>query len=71
MPRVLCLHGSGTSADILKKQLTSWSPPPDTELVYKNGQEQCPPFPGIEKYFPGGPYYRFVESYEAANLEGI
>lgn len=92
MRRVLCLHGSGTSADILRVQLAAcapspprgmqlcwhdfrrsppftafhhffiafhrgsacrWAPPAaDIELVYRNGNEQCAPFPGIDTYFP-------------------
>jgi len=65
--KVLCLHGNGTSSDILKFQLvhlvraferrntTATTP---FELVFVNGLEACAPAPGIDLFFPNQTYYR-------------
>ena len=59
--RLLALHGMGTSSLILARQLR---PLVDAvsdvaELVYLDGQEQCPPADEtIAKVFPGGPVRR-------------
>ncbi|KAF3439227.1 hypothetical protein FNV43_RR17502 [Rhamnella rubrinervis] len=62
-PRILCLHGFRTSADILKQQIGKW---PETllhnlDLVFLDG-----PFPaqgksGVEAIF-GPPYYEWFQA---------
>ncbi|XP_058179596.1 uncharacterized protein LOC131298248 isoform X3 [Rhododendron vialii] len=68
-PRVLCLHGFRTSAEILRKQIQRWPEPVlrKLELVFIDA-----PFPargrsGIESLFDP-PYYEWYQSNEGAIL---
>eukprot|EP01062_Namystynia_karyoxenos_P055278 TRINITY_DN46046_c0_g1_i1.p2 TRINITY_DN46046_c0_g1~~TRINITY_DN46046_c0_g1_i1.p2 ORF type:complete len:245 (+),score=70.71 TRINITY_DN46046_c0_g1_i1:62-736(+) len=63
-PRVLCLHGNGTSASIMRVQLGHLQRTGAGELTCIDGPTECPPAPGITPHFPEGPYYRFCERAE-------
>ncbi|KAK3060500.1 hypothetical protein LTS18_008407 [Coniosporium uncinatum] len=56
MPRVLCLHGSGSNATIFSSQTFAVRRllPKDYEFIYVDGPFRCDPDPAIT--FPG-PYY--------------
>jgi predicted esterase len=66
-PKILCLHGSGTSREIFRIQAIRLSRllQPHFELVYLDGFIECPPGPGVLPFFEGmGPYKRWLTDAE-------
>ncbi|TGJ87458.1 hypothetical protein E0Z10_g1284 [Xylaria hypoxylon] len=63
LPKILCLHGSGTSAAIFHIQAIRLSRilQPHFELVYVDGFIDTPPGPGVLPFFEGmEPYKRWL-----------
>ncbi|KAI0191100.1 serine hydrolase FSH [Astrocystis sublimbata] len=63
LPKILCLHGSGTSADIFRIQAIRLGRllMPQFELVYINGFHESGPGPGVLPFFEGmEPYKRWL-----------
>ncbi|KAF2215411.1 hypothetical protein CERZMDRAFT_94821 [Cercospora zeae-maydis SCOH1-5] len=63
--RILCLHGVGSSGDILRAQLTPLSRAldPSIELSFTDGPFPCPRGPGIPEN-QEGPFFSHTPSYE-------
>ncbi|KAI3321757.1 serine hydrolase FSH [Xylariaceae sp. AK1471] len=63
LPKIFCLHGSGTSATIFRIQAIRLSRilQPHFELVYVDGFIDTPPGPGVLPFFEGmEPYKRWL-----------
>ncbi|OLN87541.1 Esterase LovG 3 [Colletotrichum chlorophyti] len=62
-PKLLCLHGGGSSANIFQIQLIRLQRflEPHFEFVYMDGPMETEPGPGVLPVFEGcGPYWRWV-----------
>ncbi|KAI8626897.1 serine hydrolase FSH [Xylariaceae sp. FL1651] len=62
-PKILCLHGSGTSGEIFRIQAIRLGRllQHHFELVYIDGFIECPPGPGVLPFFEGmEPYKRWL-----------
>lgn len=63
--KILCLHGSGTSANILRAQLApvmyELAKTVRAEFHFVNGPHEAPAAPGIAEHYQG-PYHGFLDS---------
>ncbi|KAL4997411.1 serine hydrolase FSH [Aspergillus recurvatus] len=59
MPKILCLHGHGTSAHIFKSQTASFrrTLPPSYVFDFISAPFPSPPAPGIKAIYPDSPTY--------------
>ena len=74
LPRVLCLHGGGTSAAIFKIQTRylQWSLGKTFEFVFFDAPWPSPPGPGVVPVFEEmGPFFRWAkpDDYEVEEIE--
>lgn len=72
LPRILCFHGGGTSAQIFRSQLRTLLPhlTPYFRLVFTDGPLLCGPGPGmIPVYEKWGPYRRYLRWKEGEHAE--
>ncbi|KAI0867636.1 serine hydrolase FSH [Hypoxylon argillaceum] len=68
LPKILCLHGSGTNAAIFRIQAIRLGRllQPHFELVYVDGFIDTPPGPGVLPFFEGmEPYKRWLTDFDA------
>lgn len=67
LPRILCLHGGGTSSLIFtfqSRRLVKFLQP-HFRLVFIDAPHECGPGPGVLPFFEGaGPYYQWVSKTE-------
>ncbi|KAK0717681.1 serine hydrolase FSH [Lasiosphaeria miniovina] len=71
-PKILCLHGWGTNAEIFQIQSRRLAAllEPHFELVYINGPAEASPGPGVLPFFEGsGPFYGYLNDSSAAAEE--
>ncbi|KAJ5692440.1 hypothetical protein N7462_001863 [Penicillium macrosclerotiorum] len=63
--RILCLHGHGTSPDVMKYQMSALARAADAswEFHYLGGEEACLPAPDIGGYFPE-PYFCYSRNFD-------
>lgn len=74
LPRLLCLHGGGTSAMIFKIQTMRLASllRPHFHLVYVNAPFPCPPGLGVLPVFESaGPYYRWTPVNEGDDVARV
>ncbi|KAK3369435.1 serine hydrolase FSH [Lasiosphaeria ovina] len=71
-PKILCLHGWGTNAEIFQIQSRRLAAllEPHFELVYINGPAEASPGPGVLPFFEdSGPFYGYLDDSSAAAEE--
>ncbi|KAH6713086.1 hypothetical protein BKA61DRAFT_69337 [Leptodontidium sp. MPI-SDFR-AT-0119] len=62
LPKILCLHGEGTSSEILRIQTSTLAASiPQFSFHYLNAPFPSPPGPGVLPFFEG-PYYTWVRA---------
>ncbi|PYI07706.1 hypothetical protein BO78DRAFT_312691 [Aspergillus sclerotiicarbonarius CBS 121057] len=68
--KILCLHGHGTGADILRYQLSGLrrDADPSWEFHFLSGEVECPAPADIPSVFPG-PYYCWTRSFDADTID--
>ncbi|KAF1829905.1 hypothetical protein BDW02DRAFT_573561 [Decorospora gaudefroyi] len=70
--RILALHGHGTSASILGRQLAPLTNSvfKDDEILFLEGQHECDRAPGISKLLPG-PFYGYTKAYSPKAIREV
>ncbi|KAL4882125.1 serine hydrolase FSH [Aspergillus karnatakaensis] len=70
MPKILCLHGYGTSASILQHQLGPFmaAADPSYEFVFLEGEIECQRAQGLG-HFVKGPFLCYNESFAPADIQ--
>ncbi|KAL2010517.1 hypothetical protein VTN00DRAFT_6324 [Thermoascus crustaceus] len=70
MTRILCLHGYGTSSNILKHQLSALiaAADPSFEFVFLDGEVECQKAPGVANLFQG-PFLCYNDSFAPADVQ--
>jgi len=68
--KFLCLHGKGTSAEILEVQTEGFRNllPGHFDYEFVEGENEVPPAPGVAKVFPG-PYFSYLTDYSVGSIE--
>ncbi|KAH9218888.1 serine hydrolase FSH [Leptodontidium sp. 2 PMI_412] len=62
LPKILCLHGEGTSSEILRIQTSTLTASiPQFSFHYLDAPFPSPPGPGVLPFFEG-PYYTWVRA---------
>ena len=72
LPRILCLHGGGTSAMIFAMQTRKIQHAlrQHFRFVFIDGPFESPPGPGVMPFFEGcGPYWRWVKTKGRSDME--
>lgn len=70
--RLLCLHGFGTNRTVMEFQMGQLARShKELDLVFVDGPLLSTPAPGIQTFFPEGPYFKFYDTdYSAVGPSG-